>query len=183
MNWAAINMSNQNLPVYDVYDPSIRRGTIYVHELFGVDRNWGGDDYFYRIVFRGPNGYKRAGLLIDPPSSALENAYKSKYCYGVRLINGTYYYAFKMTRTEPIYHADGRRVGAVAAGRYVFTTRNPSTGDTHPDWLQIYYAEKTDGSLDKIYGAGYNYGFVNIGLEDGSMWNNISCDGLWSPHF
>lgn len=183
MNWAAINMSNKSLPVYDVYNRSKRLGTIYKRELFGVDRKWGGDDYFYRIVFRNPSGKKSVGLLINPPRSALENAYKSKYSYGVRLINGTYYYAFKMTRTEPIYHADGRRVGAVAAGRYVYTKSNPSTGDNHPDWLQIYYAEKTNGKLDRIHGAGYNYGFVNIGLEDGSMWNTISCDGLWSPHF
>jgi len=54
------------------------------------------------------------------------------------------------------------------------------SGDTMPHWKAINYVERsTDGAWIKVEGAGLSYGFVNTGLEDGSMPNTISMYGTW----
>lgn len=181
MNIVAINMSGKQLPVYDMYKSRI--GTIYPRELFGVNYREGGDGVAVFIVFRSSNGTIRDGMLIEPPSSALENAYKSKYRYGTVTLGGKTYYTFKMKRTENLYSVSGRKIGQVAAGQYVATVATPGSGDRNPHWLQVYYARSTSGKWDSLAADGASYGFVNIGLEDGSMYNTVSCDGLWSQYF
>ncbi|OQP07535.1 hypothetical protein B1690_03125 [Geobacillus sp. 46C-IIa] len=178
MNIVAINMSGKQLPVYDM--DLNRIGTIYPYELFGLNYRAGGDGYAFFIVFRNSSGILiRDGMLIEPPAGALENAYKSKYRYGTVTIGGRTYSTFKMKRTENLYSVSGRKIGQVAAGQYVATVDDPSSGDTNPHWLQVYYARGTDGRWDSLAADGASYGFVNIGLEDGSMYNTVSCDGLW----
>ncbi|WP_061567303.1 hypothetical protein [Geobacillus stearothermophilus] len=184
MNCVAINMSNQALPVYHpAYIGEKRIGTIYPHELYGLNYLAGGDYVAFFIVFRDSSGYVRSGVLLEPPESARENAYRSKYSYGTITRNGKTYYTFKMTRTENLYSVSGRKIGSVAAGQYVATIADPSSGDSNPHWLQVYYARSTSGYWDSLAADGADYGFVNVGLEDGSMYNTISCDGLWSKYF
>ncbi|WP_336253621.1 hypothetical protein [Oceanobacillus sp. SE10311] len=180
----SINMSTSNLPVYN---PSggARIGTIYRHELFAVNTRAGGDGAFYRILFLNSRGALEWGELRYPPSAAIQNAYSSKYTYGVRRISGREYFIFKVRyRSLNIYSATGRRIGAVAAGQEVAVrSNNPQSGNSNPHWLQIHYASKTTGGWDRIAADNVDYGYVDSGLAYGSRWNTIPLDGLWSPHF
>lgn len=177
-----INRSGKAVPVYDYYDVDTKIGTIYNLELFGFAPNWGGDGVFDFIVFRDPKGNVRKGCLntnrYSYPSSVYTTAYQSKYRYGTVTLGGTTYNTFKMTRTENVYYADGVYWGKVAAGQYV-ATNSTANGDSRPDWQLVHYIQSTSGTWVKVDGHGANYGFVNIGLEDGSMYNTISLDGLW----
>ena len=186
MNIVAINMSGQSIPVYRL-DPygsgKTRIGTIYPRELYGLNYLAGGDFVIFDVLFRNASGSLQWGTIIEPPESARENAYLAKYSYGRVTLNGKRYYTFKMTRSENLYSVSGRKIGTVAAGQYVATIADPSSGDSNPHWLQVYYARSTNGRWDSLAADGASYGFVNVGLEDGSMYNTISCDGLWSKYF
>ncbi|MGG0716736.1 hypothetical protein ABE096_03935 [Robertmurraya massiliosenegalensis] len=178
-----INRSGRAVPVYDYYDVTKQIGTIYNLELFGFAPGWGGDGVFDFIVFRNPSGNVVQGCLntneYNYPSSVYTTAYQSRYRYGTVTLGGTTYNTFKMTRTESVYRTDGSRWGSVAAGQYV-ATNSTANGSSRPDWQLIHYVRSTSGQWVRVTsGTNTNYGFVNIGLDKGSMYNTISMDGLW----
>lgn len=176
-----INRSGKAVPVYDPYSEK-QIGKIYNLELFGFAPGWGGDGVFDAIVFRGPDGTVRRGELnwnkYSYPDAVYTDAYQSKYRYGTVTLDGKTYNTFKMTRTENVYYADGEYWGKVAAGQYV-ATNSTANGFANPHWQLVNYVRSTSGKWVKVEGHGASYGFVNIGLEDGSMYNTISLDGLW----
>lgn len=177
-----INRSGKSVPVYDFYNVDNKIGSIYNLELFCFAPSWGGDGIFDFILFRNSSGNVVRGALnwneYSYPSGVYTNAYQSKYRYGTIGRNGISYNTFKMTRTENVYYADGGYWGKVYAGQYV-ATNSVSNGQGRPDWQLIHYVRSTNGTWVKVEGHGSSYGFVNIGLEDGSMYNTISMDGLW----
>jgi hypothetical protein len=67
----------------------------------------------------------------------------------------------------------------VAAGCRV-ATQNPNSGDTHPQWKEISYVERSDGQWISVSGAGCDYGYVNTGLDTGGSGSDyISMYGSW----
>lgn len=179
-NWIAINKSGSKRIIRSAINNNTVIGMLYPNELFGVDFNAGGDGYYYYIVFRNSQGKKDYGVLVDPPLSVLESAYQYKYRYGAVTIGDKQYHTFKMARTESVYLVNASYWGKVAKDCYVACRNSfPSSGDTHPYWLQIEYVQSITGGWIPVKGEGANYGFVNIGLEHGSMYNTISVDGKW----
>jgi len=70
VNCVAINMSGQSIPVYrlDGYTgEKTRIGTIYPHELYGLNYLAGGDYVYFDILFRNSSGSLQWGTIIAPP--------------------------------------------------------------------------------------------------------------------
>lgn len=178
MNFMAINMSTRNLPIYNPYS-DVRVGTIYRHELFAVNARAGGDGAFYRILFLNSRGALEWGELRYPPTAAIQNAYSSKFAYGMQRLGGAEHYLFKVRfRSLNLYNAGGTRIGSVAAGQQIAVkSSRPITGDNNPHWLRINFASRTRGGWDEISG------YIDTGLAYGSRYITIPCDALWSPHF
>lgn len=185
-NKILVNKSGIACPVYDRpgwanLEKLTRIGTIYDREVYGYDEGWGGDGVFNAIVFRNSNGKLAYGFL-DP--SVVEKNWKvmtpiTDYPYGTVTINGETFYTFKFRRKENVYRADGSYWGAVASGMRI-ACRSALAGASNIHWKGVNYVERsTDRAWIKVTGAGYDYGFVNIGLEDGSMSTNISMYGTW----
>lgn len=184
-NSFCINKSGGSCPVYN--EPGwagsgrVKIGTIYNREAFGYDSDWGGDGVFNHIVFRNSNGQVVGGFL-EP--EYVENHYDvltdcTDYPYGTVTIGGTVYKTFKFRRQETVYKADGSVWGAVAANMRV-ACLSALSGGSNPHWKAINYVERSsDGAWIQVTGAGYNYGFVNTGLEDGSTPTTISMYGSW----
>ena len=185
-NSFCVNKSGVSCPVYAEpgwpdLEKLTRIGTIYNREAFGFDANWGGDGVFNHIVFRNSSGRVVYGfldpLVVSDHPDVLTPC--SDYPYGTITINGVKYITFKFRRKETVYRGDGTVWGAVAAGMRV-ACKTDLAGDSHPEWKAINYVERsTDGAWIKVQGAGLSYGFVNTGLEDGSMPTTISMYGSW----
>lgn len=191
-NWVAVNKSGVSINVYDYPNNSAKIGTIDPNEVYGVDRNAGGDGFIYRVIWRdGSTGTKRDGVIR---SGELETgAMDSVIDYpagGLDLINpatGQYeaYRTFYCRRTMTIWQCDGTtQWGTVAAGQYVAANANwgGSSGDTHADWLQIGYVRNTNGQWVEIStrtGDPCDWGFIPMGLEYGSLPSTIPVYGSW----
>lgn len=183
-NLFCINKSGGNCPVYDraEYSGAGRKkiGSIYNREAFGYDQDWGGDGVFNHIIFRNSSGQLAWGFL-EP--EYVENypetiTYCEDYPFGTATIKGSRYITFKFRRAEKIYKSDGSSWGTVASGQRV-ACLNSFSGSSNPHWKGINYVEKTDGTWVKVSGAGYDFGFVNTGLDKGSSPTNISMYGNW----
>lgn len=100
--------------------------------------------------------------------------------YSQGYVEGVFYYFFNMQRQETIYNPDGTVWGTAAQGALV-AARGSQGGQSHPDWLQIYAVQRMpDRSWVRINsGQSYDWGFIPVGLEDGSMPTTISLYGSW----
>lgn len=179
LHWLAINKSDSPFPVYDTIQCQNRIGTIYVREAFGADFYGGCGER--PITFRNSSGYVVTGYVntADMSNVNLAGYGCEGYPYesGIQIGSGTYY-TFMFRNTENIYRPDGNYWGRVAAGRRVATT-NSDTGDTHLDWKAINYVERSDGTWIPVADSWYDHGYVNVGLDKGSMPDSISMYGSW----
>lgn len=183
MNELHINMSGVSIPVYKDFiecNPNDQIGTIYPREAFASSY---GDGYSV-IFFRNSSGNITIGYI--PVQYELDRETEKKLftpCttlpYNAVTINGASYVTFKLRRSEEVYTAAGTRWGTVAAGMRV-ACRSNATGDNHPDWKLINFVERsTDGEWIPVTGDGYQHGFVDIGLNQGSTPSSISMYGSW----
>lgn len=169
-----INKSNKTIPVYKTYwweDPGSQIGTIYKNEAF---------------VFRNSSGVVTTGYLplcdengnsFDIPVSAFTDC--TEYPYSTVQLGGKTYKTFKFRRKEEVYTSSGNLWGAVASGMEV-ACLTAEVGSTHPDWKCIYYVKSSKTGLwEPIGNEGKSPGFVDIGLNQGSMPSTISMYGTW----
>lgn len=175
-NSFCINKSGKSIPVYSDINKTRVIGSIYDREAFGFNANWGGDYYYFNIVFLNSNGSLASGFLIDPPKNSVVSC--TKYPYGSATINKVKYKTFKMRKLRNVYKADGTKWGAVAANCRVACSSDVS-GTSHPDWKCIEYVESSKGGWVKVTGNGSNYGFVDTGLSVASGHNSIPMYGSW----
>ncbi|MGV8164658.1 MAG: hypothetical protein ACLKAK_07360 [Alkaliphilus sp.] len=174
-NKFCINKSGEQMSVREI--PSGNQiGTIFNREAFGLDLN-SSHGSATCIIFRNSSGQVKPGYILDPEPS---NFYTpcSNHSHGAVTINGVQYITFKFRRKETVYRADRTTWGSVAANQRI-ACKDALSGDTNAHWKAINYVESTNGSWVKVDGAGFDYGFVNTGLEDGSMPNTISMYGTW----
>jgi hypothetical protein len=183
-----INMSDKVMPVYQDYDwtnPGPQIGSIYKREVFSFQYGEAGST----IVFRNSSGRVTTGFLpiLDKNGNDFFDRETEKKMftsctalpYDTVTINGASYVTFKFRRSEEVYTAAGTRWGTVAAGMRV-ACRSDATGESHPDWKLINFVERsTDGEWIPVTGDGYQHGFVDIGLNQGSTPSSISMYGSW----
>ncbi len=168
-----INKSGNYQTVYSAADDTKKIGTLYPDEAFidygSESGNW------HMVYFRDPNGklacgeVKYANKLFTPCTT---------YPYGTVTIDGTKYKTYKIRSQRNVYTANGNGWGAVA-GNMLVATNDATTGLSHFDWKAVNYVKSTSGKWVKVEGDGYNYGFVDIGLSQGSMPSNINLYGSW----
>ena len=199
-NKICINKSGVAVPVYDSHYNQI--GKLNNREVFSFVANHGGDGVFNQIVFRNSAGESVIGYLyddavvdgvtytlpdgvftecIDYPYSTGEiiNVTTAVNSDGVPLKKNVIFKTFKFRNKEEVFNAAGEHWGWVAAGMRV-ATNNSTAGDSMPLLKQITCVERsTDGEWVQVTGADCLYGYVNIGLEDGSNPNAISMYGSW----
>ncbi|MFZ7121066.1 MAG: hypothetical protein ACOWWH_08970 [Eubacteriaceae bacterium] len=169
-----INKSSKQVPIYDEpYGNMVQIGKIYVNECFGFGSGYAGD----QVIFRNSAGNIATGYFKDDEGPVWDGNFKNiaDYPYGYQTINSVSYKTFKMRRTEDIWNQSGSHWGAVAGGQYVAFSSDDS-GDTHCDWKQIKYVKGTNGEW---YRVGSNYGFVELGLNHGSMRYQVSLIGTF----
>lgn len=172
-----VNKSGENIPVYDPNES--RMGTIYDGEAFIVY----GEKLIkgkigLAIKFLTSSGTLEIGII--PSTDEKYRHPMGEYPYGEADIlgNGNKSEVFKMRRIENIYTGAGNYWGQVAAGSLVKVTPH-LCGDTHDEWCQITYVQKSNGTWQKVDGDGYNYGYLDVGLNHGSFNSNISMYGSW----
>lgn len=174
----AVNKSGYSIPVYD-FDES-RIGTLYdgeayvIHGLYALAPGKVGNT----IHFLNSAGDIEWGIIVTNDQNCKQHM--EYYPYGKADVfgNGKPIDVFKMRRIENIYTGAGNYWGQVAAGSLV-RVHPFSCGDTHFDWCQITYVQKSDGTWQKVDGDGYNYGYIDVGLNHGSFSHNISMYGSW----
>lgn len=176
-----INMSGQNIPVFkDALACDQQIGTIYPREAFSSEYG----DGFAVIWFRNSSGNLTLGYIPDVYWQNIEVSKKAftlctAYPYGTVTLNNIKYSTFKFRRNEEVYTANGSPWGTVASGMEV-ACKSPEIGDTHPDWKSIYYVKSSKtGEWVPIGNEGKDVGFVDIGLNQGSMPSTISMYGTW----
>ncbi len=193
-NEFSVNKSGRTVPVWDRtgwpnFEGSQRIGSILNNEAFGADYDWGGDGVFIRIVFRNSSGQPTYGWLVNKDENGNQILSDSEwanlftgcasYPYGTVNINGAIYKTFKFRRSEPVYTAGLNSWGNVASGKRVACLSSLSSS-SYANLKGINYVERSsDGAWIQVTGDGYNYGFVNTGLEDGSSPTTISMYGTW----
>lgn len=170
-NMFCINKNGSSIPVYSDTDFKTRVGTLGNREAF-VLKGW---ETFPYICFRGPDLKLREGMLKDTFKGEI---FLDRYPYGTAKINGTEYKTYLMKRTMNVYTATGRYWGKVAGGMLVATNSN-TCGDSHPTWKAVDYVKSTAGKWVKVDGDGYDHGFVDFDLGNGSMPSNIALYGSW----
>lgn len=171
-----INASGIAYPVYDL-QTNERKGTINNREAF---ISIGGEGDFESIKFLSPSGTLLTVAINDyrnPPPEGW-GIECEKYPYGEDYIDGDHYDTYIMQRTEAVYYGNGVRWGTVAKGMCV-ATNNSDTGHDHVDWKEIDYVERTDHQWIRVSGNGYEHGFVDTGLSQGSNPSSIAFYGSW----
>lgn len=173
MTYFAINKFGKSMNVYSDTGHKNKIGTIGNREAFVV-MGAEGEPY---ISFRGPNLKLKEGYLDTKNVSGLLKVI-TDYPYGSATINGTKYKTYLMRRTMKVYTATGREWGGVASGMLV-ATNSIWCGDSHPTWKAVNYVKSTSGKWVKVDGDGYDHGFVDFDLGNGSMPSNIALYGSW----
>lgn len=172
-----VNKSGINVPVYDYFNNRI--GTLYDGEAFLVY----GEKLVLGTVGLSVQFLSSRGVIETGAIPYTEEKYRrpmQDYPYGKVDIFGNGYMqdVFKMRRVENIYTATGRYWGQVAAGCLVRV--NPFIcGENRNECCQITYVQKSNGTWQKVDGDGYDYGFIDVGLNHGSFNYNISMYGSW----
>lgn len=175
--YACVNKGAQ-MTVWDtsVVSERVKIGTIYVNEAYVVV---GEEGSYCAIQFRNSSGSLAIGILDDPSSNQLTRM--SEYPFGTATVDGYSQEVFKMRRSETIYRKDGSTWGSVASGRRVVV--NPDVcGDNMHYCCKITYVENTSGLWVPVTsgtGALNAYGFLDMGLSDGSTSSTISMYGSW----
>lgn len=172
MKQLRINKSGKSYNVYKDSDMKEKIGTIGNREAYVLM----GQEGPSWIKFRGPNLKLMEGFMdFDSPNSDIQMI---DYPYGIATINGTKYKTFIMRRTMNVYTATGRYWGKVAGGMLV-ATNSSTCGQSHPTWKAVDYVKSTAGKWVKVDGDGYDHGFVDFDLGNGSMPSNIALYGSW----
>lgn len=178
MSYLAVNKSGSSISVYKQNQASSEKiGTIYPNEAFAC---------FGDVMANGKVGVgilflNSSGNLVYGGIPSQEQKYRryvKDYPYGSVTISGKKYDTYKMRRVENIYTRNGNYWGQVAAGSLVVVD-TWTLGDTHPNWCKITHVQKSNGTWQKVTGEGYDYGFLDYGLDHGSYNNNISMYGTW----
>jgi hypothetical protein len=186
-NWALVNKYSSSLNVYSEIYSGTQIGTIYVNELYIAvpESPLNGYPYpqpFYgvatKIYFRNSSGQETYGYLHHPeggqyPWKAQQGPY-TMYPAGTVNLYGTTYYYYNVRRTEEIRKPDGTYSKSVQSGNKVATLSN-QCGSTYIDYMYCNYIY--NGSNWVPANDSGNYGYVNLGLEDGSEPNTISIYG------
>ena len=168
----AINKFGVSMNVYN--DTGKKIGTIGNREAFVV---MGAEGDLY-IKFRGPDLKLKEGFLDASNAPSLFLTTLTDYPYGTTTINGKKYKTYLMRRTMNVYTGVANYWGKVAGGMLVATNSN-WCGDTHPTWKAVDYVKSTAGKWVKVDGDGYDHGFVDFDLGNGSMPSNIALSGSW----
>jgi hypothetical protein len=182
MSIVAVNLSGVTLPVYADFDYNTytgynKIGDIYHREAFGEEGAITGTNYL-TVIFRDPYGVVRNGFL-DTMGYGAGAVGAGFYPYGTAVINGVEYKTYYMRRSETIYNPDASVWGTAGTDALVATTDGSQSGTTHADWLMIEYVQHMPDRTWVPINNSAGYGFVNIGLEDGSMPDTISLYGSW----
>lgn len=174
--YLVINASNK---YYDIYDMNTgkKMALLYPREAFIVIDNEG---VIWNIKIRNSAG-KIVNVVVHDKENFIGDNCKSCYFfpYSKEIIDGREYETYLMRKAKKIYTPSADYWGGVGQNMLV-ASNNDIVGETHSTWKAIDYVKRsTDGKWVKVSGQGYNYGFVETGLEDGSMYNNIPFYGSW----
>lgn len=178
-----INTSGKKVPVYSVdscrYEPSkqVQIGYLNPREAYVFDSTDG--NHYLFIYFLDGNGRFTRGVIYDPTGDTYSLTPAWFYQYGSVKLDGNTYRTYYMRKTMPVYYADGRKWGSVAAGSLVATNGFCNCGEEHPNWVAIDYVKGTDGNWYRVGYTSDKYGFVDTGITTNSLASGIAFYGNW----
>lgn len=176
MGTIQINLSGQNIPIYDdayVSNPK-QIATILNRELW-VFNGYDGESGSSSVSVFGPNGKFVNGYLRDwqnPPSSFYSDAFAGKYAYGTY---GTGY-KFKVAHRQSRIFSGTSVIHAVQPGGYIVTDGYSSGGLTYNYRLSIKGYFDAGSSAYHAVSNGWCDTDIEIGYD---MYNTVTIDGLW----
>lgn len=183
MSIVKINCSGKKVPVYESNAGTKQIGTLYNNELFTWVHEWAGGAasgfYMQAIRFRGSDGTVKAGWVA---AKQTDKVFETNICSKAnfkKIIAGKTYYGFKMRRNEPLYDNKGNYLNKSAKKDYKILCSSSTGGATHPEWLSIMKIEDSKGSNNYVDIVSGTNAFINLGYEDGSMFNS-SCSLIGS---
>lgn len=184
MGIVKVNRTSDKIKVYNSTALSTQIGTIYPNEVFTWVEEWNGTAGsgfpLQRICFRDSNGnvQKNGWISYEQTDKCLETNL-TKLAKFQKVINGTTYYGFKMRRTEELYDGSGNKLSTSAYINRHILCKSSTSGQSHTDWLAVYYIESGVGTnvYNKIM-SGNSAAFVDMGYDKGStLTSNFSLIG------
>lgn len=161
-------------------------GVIYPDEFYTIIPQ--DSDYItcYRIIFQNPKGIQAEGYIETSPGYTLPDyawaQYQEQYHYynsnGSTLvkaareqIGSTNYYIFTVCGSSRNYlNPAGKSQGSLPVGTKLATTCS-TTGQTYGGYMSFDKKKLPGGSWQNLITGG-TYGFVSLGLSDGSFPSN-----------
>lgn len=195
--YAAVNRSSSNIPVYEkrVYSSvhagtttagGKQIGTIYPNEFYTVIPNANQNITSYEIIFRNSSGIQAHGFIetIEAWEAGVDSNYpwvkdQEPYNYynsngstlvaaATEYINNEKYYIFTVNGSARKYMTPGgESMGTIPVGTKL-AAKSSATGQTYGGYMVFYKKKSSNGSWQNLI-AGETYGFVDLGLDVGSM--------------
>jgi hypothetical protein len=197
---AWVNRSTSNIPVYEktvssgahtggVTAGGTQIGTIYPNECYTLIPNPENPPFTvnyvtcYQIIFRDGNGVEKKGYIETSPGYTLGEygwvSSQEPYHYfnsnGSSLVNsatenigGVTYRIFTVQKAVTYRNSSGASQGTLAVGTKLATDQS-TTGQTYGGYMLFKKKKVGSGSWQDLIGS--TYGFVDLGLSQGSMPN------------
>lgn len=198
---AWINRSSSKIPVYEktvssqahtggVTAGGTQIGTIYQNEFYTLVPNPENPPFTvnyitsYQIIFRDGNGAQKTGYIETQPngvSNPMAPWYNSQEPYhyfnsdgsslvssATETIGGTSYRIFTVKKAVTYRNSAGTSQGTLAVGTKLATTQS-TTGQTYGGYMLFSKKKVGSGAWQDLASGGY--GFVDLGLSQGSMPN------------
>ncbi len=177
MGIVKVNRSGAQHAIYESNAGTKQIGTLYNNEMFTWVEEWSGSSasgyYIQAVIFRGSGGTKKSGWISGAQSAKVFETNIASLANFTKVMNGKTYYGFKMRREEDLYDRNGNTI----SGKKAYKDRrilceSSTSGLNHPEWLAVKYLETGvgTGSYAEIV-AGDN-AFVDLGYDQGSMFNS-----------
>jgi hypothetical protein len=198
---AWVNRSSSNIPVYEktvssqahtggITAGGAQIGTIYPNEFYTLIPNPENPPFTvnyitsYQIIFRDGSGVQKTGYIETSPGYTLGEygwvSSQEPYHYfnsngsslvssATESISGVTYRIFTVQKAVTYRNSAGTSQGTLAVGTKLATDQS-TTGQTYGGYMLFKKKKVGSGAWQDLVSGGY--GFVDLGLSQGSMPNN-----------
>ncbi len=175
MSIVKVNRSGATHKIYETTAATKQIGTLYNNEMFTWIEQWPGSSasgyYMQKIAFRGSDGAIKNGCIAAAQTDSVLSANICSLASFTKVINGKTYYGFKMRRDEELYGRLGNKLaGKAYKGRNILC-ESSTGGQSNSGLLSVVYLETDVNSGKYNYIVSNSNAFVDLGYDEGSMFN------------
>lgn len=178
-----INASGKSIPVYSDNTLTTKIGTIYTYECFAYVERWSGSHAYYpntvdMVYFRTSSGTCTTGWILN--TGAGEETSFLNYSFGTIMVDGVAYKILKSRSARSCYDASGTWTATCPSGARILTN-DTTPGQSHPERMMAMFYETGVGTgvFKAVSGSASSHGFINSGIDGGSLSTAIGIYGNW----